>query len=278
MGCCESLFGFTKLAETELPASPGAARKRNNVMRLCSGLDGKWHGRHVALKGGGGGGNGGEFLNIATGRGISLGEAAMEQDRVYFEVVFDYFPTTTREKKGAKKTARQRDEAEDADAAADDVDAGGVLPVVDPVAKENAKLFAVGVAVKTSIKKRKQLSDGQISDVPKDHKDRWLWTWGPDLAMLDCQKKGRHVLGCAFDQSTGSGNIVVTLDGKFAAGPLPEGLRGIKGTCFPAIELLPPVDGSYAVRATANFSVDETAFEFSIPDGFSGLVPARGVL
>lgn len=280
MGCCESLFGFSELAETELTSSKSNGGR---VMRLCSGLDAKCHGKQIAVRGRG------EFLNVATGRGIALGETAMEQDRVYFEVVFEYFPRKSK-KKAQSSEEEEGEKKQASDAVASKRRAENALATVDEVGPIDAsaakdgtipaqpiKLFAIGVAVKTSIKKREQLSAGQsLDEVAEDHKDRWLWTWGPDLPCLDGQKKGRHVLGCAFDQSTGSGNIVVTLDGKFVAGPLPKGLRGIKGTCFPAIELAPAA--AYAVRATANFSVDETAFSFPMPDGFSGLVPARGVL
>jgi|TARA_B110000208_G_scaffold154013_1_gene186463 hypothetical protein len=40
-----------------------------------------------------------------------------------------------------------------------------------------------------------------------------------------------HVLGCEYDQSVGTGTIVLHYNGK--PGPIPGGLRGIQGTCKP---------------------------------------------
>ena len=201
-------------------------------MKLCSGLDAKWHGKRVVI------GGDGKFKNVATGRGVALGEAPMEQDRVYFEIVFDFFvPKKSQKEKPADVT--KLDGEGQAPSAEENIREG-----TEAEGPTSRKLFTVGVAVKSSIKRRTQLSDGQLSTIGEDDKNRWIWTWGPDILLSDGQQKGRHVIGCAYDQSTGSGNIVLTMDGKFAYGPLPRGLRGIKGTCFPAIELLPPADSS----------------------------------
>lgn len=244
-----------------------AKTKTGTGMHPCTGLDGKFHGKKLSLN---------RDRRVASGAGVALGETAIEQDRVYFETTFEYFPKSGQ----SKNNVSGNDNGEEAegpvqvDAKNNNIDVS--LSESAPGSENTVKLFSLGVAVKSSIRAQRQLREGQSANTPDDHKDRWLWSWGPEL-YLSKKSKGKHVLGCAFDQSTGSGNIRIFMDGQFVAGPLPRGLRGIRGTCFPAIEILPE-SSTHTVRAMTNFAVNEENFLFPPPEDFSGLVPARGVL
>ena len=89
----------------------------------------------------------------------------------------------------------------------------------------------------------------------------------------------QHVIGVAYDQSCGTGTVVIYHNGKFAAGPLPGGIRGIKGTCNPLIVLSPAATkAGVKVTATSNFSVNECDFIHPPPDGFGGIIPAMNTL
>ena len=109
----------------------------------------------------------------------------------------------------------------------------------------------------------------------EDDKARWMWSWGP--AQEDVSLDGtKHVLGVAYDQSVGPGTIVVYHNGVFVSGPLPSGIRGIKGTCHPLLVLSPSTNAT--VTATCNFSVNECDFVHPPPEGFGGIIPAMNTL
>ena len=69
---------------------------------------------------------------------------------------------------------------------------------------------------------------------------------------------------------------MVYWNGLFAAGPLPGGIRGIKGTCYPLL-VLSGTNGT-KVTATTNFAVNEIDFIYPPPDGYGGIIPAVNTL
>ena len=198
MGCCASLFSSTKpaVALQELPKTP----KSKTPPTV---LDDKFRGKFVQLN---------NAKMIATGSGLVLGKSALNTDKVYFEVTF----TCTKRKQETKETKQD------------------ATKPLDTKKSSPTTLFQLGVAVKSNIKSRKILSGtGQSDTVQEDDKARWMWSWGPStksvLDDMEKEPKKEHTIGVAYDQSVGTGTIVVYYNGSFVAGPLPGGLRGIKG-------------------------------------------------
>jgi hypothetical protein len=259
MGCCASLFGSTTTGKqnfVELPKTP-KSRTPPTV------LDDKFRGKLISLN---------NAKMIATGTGMVLGKESLNTDKAYFEVTFTCSLREKKKQKKNKKTGAALGESSNVNVKENNTKAttGGEGDVVI------ATPFRLGVAVKAMVKSRKVLSGaGQPDTLREDDKTRWMWSWGPkEVAALEEE----HVLGCAYDQSVGTGTIVLYYNGKPVAGPIPGGLRGIQGTCCPLIILTPPSDGRYKVTAITNFALNEDDFRHAPPEGYGGIIPAVNTL
>ena len=269
-------------------------------------LDPKYKGKYLRLN---------KACTVATGRGLILGKESLNTDKVYFEVTFHIKPkksngdsvgasktlalpnesgavASTQQRLAALKCATPNPKHESVDPRANNTPSSmpatptGATPTTPstpstpstPALPTDPRLpyFQLGVAVKSNIRNRKLLNrTGQPTTVEEDDKARWMWSWGP--AQEDVSLDGtKHVLGVAYDQSVGPGTIVVYHNGVFVSGPLPSGIRGIKGTCHPLLVLSPSTNAT--VTATCNFSVNECDFVHPPPEGFGGIIPAMNTL
>jgi hypothetical protein len=281
--CCETIF----------PSASATNKKSNTVEPQVksktppTGLDSKYHGKQIRLN---------KSCTVATGAGLVLGKESLNTDKIYFEVTFQLKDKDSASKDSMKKqklselncstpNPHKDNEETSSTPTPSTPDSTSTLPPppgatpATPTTPATADLpyFQLGVAIKSNIKNRALLNKtGQPSTLDEDDKKRWMWTWGPNRNDVQSKKDEKHVLGIAYDQSVGTGTIVVYYNGAFACGPLPGGIRGIKGTCNPLVVLTP--DTFTKVIATCNFSVNECDFTYPPPDGFTGIIPAMNAL
>ena len=260
--CCESWWSRLRDGDG---AGGGVEMEGPRSALSRSGLDAKCAGKGVRL---------GKSGYVATGSGVVLGKESLQQDKVYFEVCVSVRPAKAAARKGSVAGSSSAGKVH----GSEDGEGEDARPHLAEVAGCTAE---VGVAVRSSISSKQHLNRCQPGLGDVDNSSRWLYTWGP--SEMEAGKE--YVIGCAYDQSIGTGIVQFYLDGKHVAGPVPSGLRGIKGTCFPAIQLIAPRreeegDKSSALRLTArtNFAVDDEDFKYAPPEGYAGLIPARGIL
>jgi hypothetical protein len=265
MGCCLALLGGSKSNSS----SSGFVELSKTVSSTPpTVLDPKYKGKNIQLT---------KKNKVASGQGLVLGQESLNTDKVYFEVTFK---CSASDGAGAGAGAKVTTVAGEPPSKDEPLSKNNSEEKKGKAKKEIKKNppFQLGVVVRSSVTSRKKLSGlGQPNEIDLDDKARWMWTWGPPDVPADGEE---HVLGVAYDQSCGTGTIVIYLNGAYAAGPLPGGIRGIKGTCHPLVVLGGGGGGGGGLRVTAttNFAVNETDFVHPPPEGYGGIIPAVNTL